>query len=370
MSELIVEVVEISAIEKHPNADRLDLATVKGWQCVIQKDAFKVGEKVVYLPIDSVLPPELEEKLFPPDSKVKLHNSRIKTIKLRGAISQGMIIPLSETDLPDSIKLGKDVKDKLGITKFELKTSQPGIMSTKGNKTKKQRNSNFRKYTDIQHAKNYPTIMEGSDVVITEKIHGTNYRVGYVKYSSLNFWNKIKRWLGFGQEYEFVFGSHNVQLQGLLKLLKKQPTFYKKNVYLEAVKQYNLRDCLNENEVIYAEIYGWGIQFNYAYGCKEDERKMVVVDVMIDGKYIDTEDAIQFCQDRNLPYAPVLYKGMYKPELLEEYVTGKSVLAPKQQPIKEGIVITAMHETATYMGRAILKHINPKYLLKDQTEYH
>ena len=81
-SDLIVEVCKILEISEHPNADRLEIATIKGWQCIIPKDTFKVGDAVVYFPIDSVLSPEVEAKLFPPESKVKIKNGRIKTIRL------------------------------------------------------------------------------------------------------------------------------------------------------------------------------------------------------------------------------------------------------------------------------------------------
>lgn len=369
MSELIVEVVKIKNIEKHPNADRLDLVTVKGWQCVSEKDSFKSNDKVVYLPIDAVLPPNIENKLFPPDSKVKLTKSRIKTIKLRGAISQGMIVSLQSLDLPENIKVGTDVKEKLGITKYEPPKRGTSLGGGGVSRvSKKQINSNFRKYTDINHVKNYPEVMYGMIVIITEKIHGTNFRAGYVKHSCLNLWKKFLKLCGFIPDYEFVFGSHNVQLQGLLKKFKK--TFYKKNIYLEMVEQYNLKEKLQSYEVIYAEIYGFGIQKNYNYGCKENEYKMVVVDVMINGQYLSKEDAIQFCEQRDLPFAPVLYKGVYSQEIIDKYVSGKSALTPKHQPVREGIVITTDKEQMTYMGRGILKYLNPKYLLKDQSEWH
>ena len=60
-----VLIVQIDKVEKHPNADRLDLVQVRGWHCVTQKGTFKAGDLAVYLPIDSVLPPDLEKSIFP-----------------------------------------------------------------------------------------------------------------------------------------------------------------------------------------------------------------------------------------------------------------------------------------------------------------
>ncbi len=369
MSELIVEIVKIKDITNHPNADRLDLATIKGWQCVIAKDSFKKGDKVVYLPIDSILPFEIENKIFPPESKIKLTKSRIRTIKIRGAISQGMIVPLKSLGLTEDIKIGTDVKEKLGILKYDPPPQKGTYIDGGVSKvSKKQKNPHFKKYTNIDHVKNYPETMKNLNVIITEKIHGSNYRGGYVKIGRLNIWKRFLKLFSLVPEYEFVFGSHNVQLQGLLKHFKK--TFYKTNIYLDITKQYNLEKKLKPYEVIYAEIYGFNLQKNYSYGCKQNEFKMVVIDVMICDRYLNKEDAIQFCVERDLPFAPVLYKGIYSQEVIDKYVDGKSVLAPKYQPVREGIVITTMQEQITHIGRGILKYINPKYLLKDQSEWH
>ena len=175
MSELRVTIERINKLESHPNADRLDLATVLGWQCVVQKDLYEEGDLIVYFPIDVILTEELEAAIFGTDSKIKLKKSRIKTIKLRGAFSQGLVVPLGvvKSFIPDLIeKEGKNIAKELGVKKFEPKT--PGNMRTTGGQQKKKKdiNSNFKKYTSINHLKNYPKALEGEKVVITEKIHG------------------------------------------------------------------------------------------------------------------------------------------------------------------------------------------------------
>jgi hypothetical protein len=64
----------------HPNADRLDLCTIAGWQCVTQRDAYKVGDLAIYIPIDSILPKEVEDALFGLEAKVKLSKYRVKRL--------------------------------------------------------------------------------------------------------------------------------------------------------------------------------------------------------------------------------------------------------------------------------------------------
>lgn len=368
MSTFKVEIVEIGSIERHPNADRLDIVHIKNtdWQCITGRDSYKLNDRVIYIPIDSILSHEVESILFPPDSKVKLHNSRVKSIKLRGAISQGMIVSPETLGLKN-VKVGNDVAQKLGIKKYEPPVTHGGHgLGNVQRAAKKHSNPYFHKYTGIENFKNYPKIFnEDEEIIATEKIHGTNFRAGWVTFHADTLWKKIKKFFGKAPKYEFVYGSHNVQLQS--KFL--YTGFYDKNVYSEAVKNYNLKESLPPNVVIYGEIYGDGIQKGYTYGCLPGERKLVVFDIQIDGQYIDHDKFILFCQDYKLPYIPILYRGLYNTTTLKTLATGNSILVPSQKTI-EGIVIRPVKEFKCYIGRKILKLINEEYLLNDQTDFH
>lgn len=364
MSTLQVKVEEIGRIEPHPNADRLDLATILGWQCVVQKGKHKPGDKIVYFPIDSILPMETETKIFGPESKVKLNKSRVKTIKLRGAISQGLAVAPEVLGLK-KYKLGDDLTKKLGVTKHE--PPPPRFQGgPNAQRSRKQPHPHFKKYTSIENFKNYNKLFAGNEeVVITEKIHGTNFRCGWVPFEADTLWKKLKGLLGLNPKFEFVFGSHNVQLQN--KMLYKG--WYDKNVYSEAVHKYKLKEVLSKGQVVYGEVYGAGIQKGYTYGCEENERKLIIFDLMEDGKYLDHDDVKAFGISTCVPVAPKLYDGPFGGADLEKLVSGPSVLAPSQK-VREGVVIRPIHEEQSHMGRKILKAINPDYLLKDQTEYH
>lgn len=125
MERKLASIQRIKAITPIANADRIELAHVLGWQCVVKKDEFKVDELVIYFEIDSFLPIR-EEFEFLRSSSYK--NSpgigegfRIKTHKMRGEISQGLICPLSI--LPEdgrNVVEGQDVTDILGVRKYEL----------------------------------------------------------------------------------------------------------------------------------------------------------------------------------------------------------------------------------------------------------
>ena len=91
--------------------DRIVLATVLGWTVIVQKD-FKVGDKIVFAEIDSVFPEKPEFEFL------RSKKFRIKTMKMGGVISQGIVFPLSI--LPKGkYKLGDDVTDIIGITQYE-----------------------------------------------------------------------------------------------------------------------------------------------------------------------------------------------------------------------------------------------------------
>ena len=75
-------------IQPIPEADKIVTATVLGWQIVVKKDEFKVGDLVSYIQIDTVVP-ETEQFDFLRERKY-----RVRTIKLRKQISQGLIVPL------------------------------------------------------------------------------------------------------------------------------------------------------------------------------------------------------------------------------------------------------------------------------------
>jgi len=373
MANLKVEIIKITEIKEHPNADRMELAFIGGWQSCVPIGKFKTGDRAVYIPVDSILPADVENILFPPASKVKLKNSRVRSIKLRGAMSQGMVEMPETLGLLPNIKVGKDVAKQLGITKYQPPAKRtPGMMKAK---PKKHKNPNFKIYTNIGHFKYYCECMDGMRIWGTEKIHGTNFRSGWVKYNAFNWWRKIGRFLRIIPSHEFAYGSHRVELT---RKGKRSTGFYKQNVYHIISEQYNLRQILADGEVIYGEIYGCGIQKGYEYGCElipGKEWKMVVVDVMIDGKYMDGCKAEQFCDMKGLPYAPVLIRNeLFDFDAVEKIANpkgNKSVLYPKMQRPIEGIVIKPMVETKGHMGRMVFKWINDNYWLnKDNTDWH
>lgn len=102
----------IVSIKPHPNAERLELATVLGWQCVVKKGEFKPGDQIVFVPIDTILPKE-------PWTEFLGDKLRVRTIKLRGEYSQGIVFPTSILPGGRVWHEGADVGCELGVKKYE-----------------------------------------------------------------------------------------------------------------------------------------------------------------------------------------------------------------------------------------------------------
>lgn len=380
-SSLIVTVEKILDIQPIPGADRIVLATVKGWKSIIGKDQFKVGDLCVYIPIDSVLPDKLIEEQNLTFLKGK---NRVRTLKLKGVISQGLILPITILELQRHNRLeGDNVAIELGITKYEVTqkaivgpkkeyirdywikylakeitlrrfvAKSVGIIKTRLKKPKLT-NTEFKKYTDIENIKHFPVeFEEGEEVIITEKIHGTNFRASNCPVKQ-TFLSRLLR----KSTHEFCYGSHNVQ-----KTVLSGNGFYGEDVYGQISKKYNLKDILPKGYQIFGEIYGPKIQ-KLTYG--KDEIDVVFFDLMIDGKYVDWQIFKDFCELANLPTVPILFKGEYYKSLLN-YTEGPTILG-KGCHIREGAVIKPLTEKySNKCGRKILKSISSEYLLtKDE----
>ena len=391
MSTLRVESVKIKNIIPHFNADRLEIVELEGndWHIVVQKDIWKVGDIGILFPVDSVLPSRLESFLFSPDSKIKLDKSRIRAVKIRGYISTGMLVPVSEIQLyintfldvlPNTLlatstikrikngEIGQDIAEALEVTKYEPPT--PSFQSNLGRVDRKKGNDNpaFHKYTDIENIKYYPTLFNDEEVVvITEKIHGTSFRAGYVKKEKLSMWDRIKLLFSCNPyiEYEFIYGSRNVQIPKR----KDYVGFYDENVYYKIVKKYNLEEILHPGQVVYGEIYGDGIQKGYTYGLKNGEVDFVAYDIQQDGKYLDYYDFEKVAHNLSLPTVPELSIGYYDLDDIKRLSEGPSILSPSQ-PIREGVVVKPIKERLGPTGRAILKSLNPEYLVLKNSDFH
>jgi RNA ligase (TIGR02306 family) len=183
-SSLIVEVCAIDEIKNHPNADKMDIAIVKGWQLCVAKRGYSSGDVGVYFPIDSLVPKDVAESLdfdkYLTFYKDRPDMGKVKAVKLRGEPSYGVFIPiekmkeyLQDEDLSNSLKVGDNLAEDLGIEKWE----PPLTLNSQEAETP---HPLFEKYTDIENYRNFPNVLtEDDEVVVTEKIHGNSYTTSY-----------------------------------------------------------------------------------------------------------------------------------------------------------------------------------------------
>lgn len=117
----LVRVENIVRVRPILGADKIELAQVGGWNVIVKKDEFKVGDKCVFFEVDSFLPLR-DEWVFLKNVTMfnKQQGIRIKTMKMRGALSQGLIMPLSLLNISEDTEVGTNLTDILGVVKYEV----------------------------------------------------------------------------------------------------------------------------------------------------------------------------------------------------------------------------------------------------------
>lgn len=327
MSQFKVEVVPVK-LAKHPDADLLSIATVKGWQCVVRTSDFDGVELGAYIPLDAILPPTSEWEYM------QSRKYRVKTIRLRGILSQGILIPAREGWVE-----GQDVTEELEIKKWIPPEERKDKVTFGGSCTPEP--AKFCYHTDIERIQNFPDVFkEGDEVVITEKIHGTNCRFGWV-------------------DNQYMVGSHNHRKECY------GPSIYARvgeELNMEHKFSFNLFTKENNDLVLYGEIYGLKVQKGFRYGL--ETQKFILFDVQLNGKFLDWEEVERYAETFGLDLPPVLYKGSFSNKIVDELSNGLTVLGQGAH-LREGIVIRSVHEEwDKALGRKWIKKVSDEYLLK------
>ena len=361
-------VSKINEVRPIEGADKIELAVIGGWTCIIQKDKYKINNLVVCATTDAVIPEDLALELNVVNYLRK--GNRVKTIKLKGVYSECLIIPFEYVS-KKKVKEGSDVMDILGVFKYEPPVKL--IQLASGKKIRYSENPNFHIYYKFPNIKNVPGRFTEEDVVeITRKIHGTNARYGIVKKKRVSLLDKIKIGLyllfnrlpqsWYWSDYEFVVGSHNVEKGS------DSQGYYGTNVWYEIADKYKIEEklwsaiykqyksVLGRGVIMHGEIYGAGIQENYEYGLKDI--KFAGFDVEIDGTYqAPIWSKTLFANVFDLPYVEVLYYGEWSQQIQDAFVLNNFI--PDTKVPEEGIVIK--YETGE--RSKVAKVINPEYII-------
>ena len=172
MTQPLATIEVIDSVIKHPNADRLKICKVKGWQ-VITTDDVKVGDHIIYIQIDTIV------KERPEFEFLRNKGFKVRTIKLRGEISQGLIVPESLAfgehldEFPTTLRApGMNVTELIGVTKYEKPIPACLAGTVRGNFP-----THLVHKTDEVRLQNYPDVLKeivGKEIVTTLKIDGTS----------------------------------------------------------------------------------------------------------------------------------------------------------------------------------------------------
>lgn len=339
----IQRIIELIPI---PDANKIEIAVVKGWKCVVKKGEFKVNDLVVYVEIDSLLPYTEWSSFLWKNKEVKNDTSskfRLRTIKLRGQISQGLILPLSVlepygdvVERFDELFEGDDVTESLDITKYEpyIPAQLQGLIK-----------SNFPSWlskTDETRIQSCPSVVQrhcGESFYITEKLDGSSMTV-YID-----------------KEGEFGVCSRNLDLKET-----------EGNAFWKVARELDLETKLKKGNVtpiaLQGELIGPGIQKNKY---KLDKLEFRVFNVFQEDKYLNKAEMEYFCESINIHTVPILDDSYILLDSLDELVKmsiGKSVLYDTD---REGIVLRPLKEERDEdLGRLSFKVINPEFLIKNE----
>lgn len=361
----LASVQQISSLSPIPNADRIELARVLGWNVVVRKGEFNVGDKCIYIEIDSKLPPDNHAFDFLKDSKGKLHH--IKTAKLRGQISQGICFKLSDL-VTNDYPIGYDLTDTLNIKKYEpdmynmpeYKPKSKGVRKHQGkywNYVYKYFPNWITKYMyTYTHAK-FPDFINKTDETrvqcmqdVLDKYKGTScYIAEKLDGSSITIW--------WDNKDNMHVASRN------LEVLDHENYFYKTAYEYFHDKTHFPGLCLQ------GELIGSNIQKN-KYGIKGKRIYIFNIYDINKGEYYCGSVMRNYCKLNGIDTVPILDDDYLLSNDIQEIVNmsiGNSAIADTP---REGIVIRPNDYIVDYKvsgcvgGRISFKAINPEFLLK------
>ena len=390
-------IVRVTEIKTHTNADTLEIIPIGEYQVVSKKGQFNIGDLAVFVQPDSVIPPTEPFRFIWGDYAViptvgTIQNGtqtdffvpekrrRITVRKFRGEWSEGLLLPVRDFGISDkgaycdyletySWKEGADVSDFLKITHYDPDTESTKGENTNAPKLRKKYPKSLRGWYnyvvrrvrnffrigpntdgssdnvslgipvyDVDALKNYPnTFQEGEEVIVTEKIHGSNAR--------------------------FIF-LDGTMYAGSRKLWKSPTSscIFRKNLKENPWIEEWCR--AHEGYVLWGEVTPSQKGFNYG----SDKVQFFVFDILNpNGTWVDITSVnfMELAESLIGKSVPVLYQGPYDLEKIKTFVDGPSFVQGAKN-IREGVVIkTAVEKHLHGIGRAQMKIVSNKFLEKD-----
>lgn len=335
---------KIDAIGPIEGADAIEVATVGGWKVVIKKGEFAVGDLAVYCEIDSWIPTEIAPFLSKgkePREFEGVKGERLRTVKLRGQLSQGLLLPYNilPFDSQGVMVEGNDVSELMNIQKWEMAVPAQLAGQVRGNfpsvipKTDQERCQNLVKEIDS-------AIVAGMAFEVTEKLEGSSMTCYLI-------------------DGEFGVCSRNLDLKR-----DENNTFWSTAIAEDI--EAKMRE-VGDNFAIQGELIGPGVQGNIYKLTKPEFRVFDIYDIVA-GDYVTAAERQGQIQMMGLKHVPVLAAkaklydtlGVKDVEDLLKFADGKSVMGDITGPWREGVVFKEVNGGMTF------KAISNVYLLGEK----
>jgi RNA ligase (TIGR02306 family) len=324
--ETILDISDISG------ADKIELATVQGWQSVVKKNEYKVGDRIVFVPIDTVLEPR-EWNKFLWDKNDPSKSIRIKNVTLRGVCSQGVIFPLSI--ISEFTGTEEELPEFLGVTKYE----KP-IPSHLAGQVAGDFPSRFVSKTDEDNLKSniecFEELKNTKRVIATLKIDGTS--ATYIK-----------------------------ELDGTFRVCSRKQELKEteSNVHWQMARKYNLREVMKNGTCIQGEIAGPGIQSNPA-GLTAVELFIFNYKDLQTNRYVNvmSKENLQELKLYGLQTVPELFEltqSAFSYESLKSLQDYTNTLIYSNKKQAEGMVLRGLNEDGNLV---FSKHLNKMLSVK------
>lgn len=337
MERKMASIRRIDNIEPIEGADKIEVAVFGGWEVVVNKGLYQSNDLVVFCEIDSWVPNSIAPFLTPEGKEPReykgIKGERLRTKKLRGVISQGLVLPIESLSNVESMLIeGLDVSLPLGIQKWEppeefRRADAKGTFPSFIRKTDQERIQNIRK--DIEDSYQYGKFFE-----ITEKLDGSSMTVFYL-------------------DGQVGVCSRNLELKE-----DCENTFWKTAMYSGAIDSLITNA---KNLALQGELIGPGIQGN-SYGLREHEYHIYDVFDIDNQKYLLPYEANLVVKGLGLKYVPIVSEAQQLTTSdisdILKYAEGKSNLNPKTE--REGLVFKCSTEDFSF------KAISNKWLLKNE----
>ena len=331
---------KIDALNPIVGADAIEAATIGGWKVVVKKGEFKVGDLAVYCEIDSWIPTELAPFLSKgkePRVYEGIKGERLRTVKLRGQLSQGLLLPLKELygllqGLNNHFE-GQDVSENLGIVKYEAPIPASLAGEVKGM---------------------FPSVIPKTD---QERIQNLSVELEEWKAEKLT-WEVTEKLDGSSMTVYIIDGEVGVCSRNLdLKPNKDNSlwaTAYKNEINVKLIQSLS-------NLAIQGELVGNGIQGNI-YKMRDQEFYVYDIYDIDAGRYFTPAERVAYCKVWDIKHVPVFKSDfMLTTETVADLLKmaeGKSVMGDIVGPEREGLVYKCNERQVSF------KTVSNKFLLK------